>query len=116
MSDHLSQLVRYCFVLNAGAIVALLAFLGPIIPDDGDPAELIKKIRQPLWHFEWGIGLSLATVVLQFFFARYKSQLVQSVALIPIELAVVFFLSGANTAVVNLAEIKASTSAHHPQA
>ncbi len=73
-SDNLlPQAIRYCFLANAGAMVALLAFLGQIWGSspasiDIDPAEIVAGFRL----FVLGVISAIAALLALHFDAKLK--------------------------------------------
>ena len=66
--------LRNCLLINGGAAVAILAFMGAVISKNTGSGKIIENIADGLTYFAWGVIASVAALGLSYIvhFATYK--------------------------------------------
>lgn len=74
--------IRSLILVNGGAVVALLAFLGSLESGDSENAVKVDALIVPLLSFGLGVAFSAVTVVLAYLVNMFDSDITNSVRLI----------------------------------
>ena len=64
---HANFALRTLIIINGGAAIALLAFLGSLLSAEGNYSSKLSEITAPLVSFSWGIATATVSIGFAYF-------------------------------------------------
>jgi hypothetical protein len=102
-----NAVLRSLILINGGAAVAILAFIGSIFGRESvNITENVSAVTKPLLWFGWGVAIAVISMIFAYFthyFTAWHSQATPPAHIWPGRFKVIFHLFAISSALVSLA-------------